>query len=266
MNPTARPRRRQPFMLISQACHTHVTALRFAVHRERVRERLRQSVDRYRLVLLDYLIGPDGLLLLCDPRSLPQLADFMRRLKATAAADLQRRAGRVGPVWKDRYAITLVQPAALRQCMLTLDLHLVATGRVPHPAVWSHAGWRELTGTRRRYRTFTPEAPMAALTDSGLLPQSNRMTAAHYTAITEQRLCQKRYGAIGQWTDALAVGTADWIEQVLTPIPDSFRRISVISPHDLPLPEPAPLTAATAGKRRRRDLVEAVMRCLKGPA
>lgn len=127
------PSRLHPLMLVWQPCHPRSgQPLRFAVFRKALRKRLRAAVAHHRMALLDWLALPDGVLLLCDPGSLAQLAVFVAMLKSTVAADARRRHPD-RPLWRGRYALTLVEPAALAQCVLTMDLAATAAGLVLHP-------------------------------------------------------------------------------------------------------------------------------------
>jgi hypothetical protein len=162
-----------------------------------------------------------------------------------------------------------VQPAALTQCLLTMDLAATAGGLVPHPAAWTHSGWHELAGLRRRYRLLLPTASGAALASAapcyaaGHSPDPDRHS---YVALTEPCLRRRRHGAIQPWTAALAIGQPDWMDRLLDPLPEGSRHLSTIAPADLPLDASAPLLAVTAGRRRSRDLVHAILRAATGGA
>jgi hypothetical protein len=247
-------------MLVWQPCHPRSgRPLRFAVFRNAFRERLRVAAARSHMALLDWLALPDGFLLLCDPASPARLAAFVAALKSAVAADARRRSDR--QLWRGRYAITLVQPAALAQCLLTMDLAATAAGLVLHPAAWTHSGWHELAGLRRRYRLLLPSTADVALAAANCLP-----TPQSYVALTEQCLHRRRQGSIEAWTAALAVGQPDWMDGLLAPLPEGSRHLSSIAPADLPLDAPAPLRAVTAGRRRSRDLIHAILRAAEGGA
>lgn len=254
------PSRQHPLMLVWQPCHSRSgRPLRFAVFRKAFRRRLRAAVAHHRMALLDWLALPDGVLLLCDPASLAQLAAFVATLKSTAAADARRRHPD-RQLWRGRYALTLVEPAALEQCVLTMDLAATAAGLVLHPAAWPDSGWHELAGLRRSYRILLPaaaDAALAAVQDPG---------RRSYVSLTEECLRSRRYGSLQPWTTALAVGQPEWTERLLAPVPEGSRRLSSLAAADLPLDTPAPLLAVTAGRRRSRDLVHAILRAVRGPA
>jgi hypothetical protein len=255
-------------MLVWQPCHPRSgRPLRFAVFRNAFRERLRAAAARCRMALLDWLALPDGFLLLCDPVGLEQLAGFVGTLKSATAADARCRSDR--QLWRGRYALTLVQPSALAQCLLTMDLAATAAGLVLHPAAWPHSGWHELAGLRRRYRLLPPSVAEAALAAADPCPAPDHSPDPDrnsYVALTEQCLRRRRHGSIQPWTTALAIGQPDWIDRLLAPVPEGSRSLSRIAADDLPLDTPAPLLAVTAGRRRSRDLVYAILRAARGPA
>ena len=260
------PTRQRPLMLVWQPCHPRSgRPLRFAVFRDAFRERLRAAAARSRMALLDWLALPDGFLLLCDPASPARLAAFVAVLKSAVAADARRRSDR--QLWRGRYAITLVQPAALAQCLLTIDLAATAAGLVLHPAAWTHSGWHELAGLRRRYRLLLPSTADAALAAAGPDPAADHLpTPQSYIALTEQCMRRRRHGSIEAWTAALAVGQPDWTDRLLAPVPEGARQLSRIAAADLPLDDPAPLIAVTAGRRRSRDLVHTILHAAEGGA
>lgn len=255
------PSRQRPLFLVWQPCHPRRgRPLRFAVFRNAFRERVRAAAARHRMALLDWLALPDGFLLLCDPASLAQLASFVGTLKSGTAAAARRRSDR--QLWRGRYALTLVQPAALTQCLLTMDLDATAAGFVLHPAAWPHSGWHELAGLRRRYRLLLPSAAEAALAAVGPCPAPGHSPGPDrhsYVALTEQCVRRRRHGSMQAWTAALAIGQSDWIDRLLAPVPEGSRRISQIAGADTPLDTPAPLLSVTSGRRRSRDLVYAIL-------
>jgi len=247
-------------MLVWQPCHPRSgQPLRFAVFRKALRKRLRAAVAHHRMALLDWLALPDGVLLLCDPGSLAQLAVFVAMLKSTVAADARRRHPD-RPLWRGRYALTLVEPAALAQCVLTMDLAATAAGLVLHPAAWPDSGWHELAGLRQRHRLLLPTAPTAAL--AAIRDPGRRSCVAR----TEECLRSGRYGSLQPWTTALAVGQPEWIGRLLAPLPEGSCRLASLTAAHLPLDSPAPLLALTAGRRRSRDLVHAILRAAGVPA
>jgi len=153
-----------------------------------------------------------------------------------------------------------MEPAALAQCVLTMDLAATAAGLVLHPAAWPDSGWHELAGLRQRYRLLLPTATTAAL---DAIQGPGRRS---YVALAEECLRSRRYGSLLSWTTALAVGQPEWIERLLVPVPEGSRRLSSLAAADLPLDTPAPLLAITAGPRRSRDLVYAILRAARSPA
>ncbi len=59
-------------------------------------------------------------------------------------------------MWQGRFNATIVHGDIwIRQCMLLLDLHMEATGQIIHPAEWTHSGWRELTGIKKRCKVIS---------------------------------------------------------------------------------------------------------------
>ena len=64
---------------------------------------------------------------------------------------LNQRKTRKGAFWEDRYHATAVENGEhLMQCLVYIDLNMVRTGVVTHPAEWPYSGYNEIQEPKRK--------------------------------------------------------------------------------------------------------------------
>jgi putative transposase len=81
-----------------------------------------------------------------------------------AAQEYNRRKGRKGAFWEDRYHATAVATDEhLTQCLIYIDLNMVRAGAVYHPGDWPESGYSELLSKRQLYRVSDIPALMELL-------------------------------------------------------------------------------------------------------
>ena len=252
--PTAHPPARQAVVLIHQHCRPRARKLRFACRRQRLRERLRQAAPLAGVELLDYLIAPNALYLLCAPAPTAALSRLMHTIKSAAKHDLAMADPDAGPVWKGRYATTLIEPGtAVFQAMLCLDLAMCTRAPVLHPAQWAQSGWRELVGLRQRYRLLLPR--LAARFVGPTAPDDDSFSD-WYIRLTESCLRRRPRPSLPFWEQATAVGTPAWIDRLAETLPEHRRQVLAMPPEALPLSGGPQLQAirATSAHTRRADV------------
>lgn len=72
------------------------------------------------------------------PRSIQLVAD-------RTAQEFNKRKGRKGAFWEDRYQTTAVEcNEHLLRCLVYLDLNMVRAGGVSPPAEWTASGYNEI--------------------------------------------------------------------------------------------------------------------------
>jgi hypothetical protein len=78
--------------------------------------------------------------------------------------EFNKRKGRKGAYWQDRYHATAVATDDhLIQCMVYIDLNMVRAGVVKHPKDWSFGGYRYIVTPPQRYRLTDNEKLMELL-------------------------------------------------------------------------------------------------------
>ena len=77
----------------------------------------------------------------------------MQRLEGEFAEYYNRRKGRRGAFWGDRFHCTMVDSLKyVWNCMVYIELNMVRARVVSHPEQWRWCSYAELAGRRQRYR------------------------------------------------------------------------------------------------------------------
>lgn len=96
----------------------------------------------------------------------------------------------------------------LARCMVYVDLNMVRAGVVQHPAEWEVGGYHEIQRERERYRIVDRVALAEALGVE--LPE---LAEVHRDWV-ETALREARGAREERWTEAMAVGSRGFVEQV----------------------------------------------------
>ena len=150
----------------------------------------------------------------------------MQLLSGCVAQEYNRRKGRKGAFWEDRYHATAVATDDhLRECILYIDLNMVRAGVVSHPGDWSESGYAELTSKRQRYRTIDTNALMELL---------NIDKFEQLVTQRQEWIGQALDRGLGEgerdprWTGGIAVGTYDFVESVQLGLGYSAMKRSIV--------------------------------------
>lgn len=77
-----------------------------------------------------------------------------RAIQLTAgrhAQEFNQRKKRKGAYWEDRYRATAIKTGKHRlRCLVYINLNMVRTGVVSHPAEWAFGGYSEIQSPRRK--------------------------------------------------------------------------------------------------------------------
>lgn len=123
--------------LVSHRCHERVSALRFLKARKWYAERLRVTAKRHRVPIINYLIAEDGVHLVCAARTPDMISSMMQDLQSSASKKFASKRGGESSMWQGRFKATCIHGGTwIKQCMLLLDLQMIATGKCNHPAEW----------------------------------------------------------------------------------------------------------------------------------
>jgi len=171
---------------ITHRCHARSFLLRFQRDRRRWLYWLREACDR-----------------LVRDRGLGEIPRSIALAAGRTAWEYNRRKGRAGAFWQDRYHATAVDTEShLHRCLGYIDMNMVRAGAVAHPREWRDSGFVELQQGRQRYRILDVSA-LLELT-------GHRSVARLRKALCEQADRSSRDGRARirepEWTEPLAVG------------------------------------------------------------
>ncbi len=195
---------------ITYRCHQKAFLLKFARDRRRWLYWLCQARLRFGLCVLNYTVTCNHIHLLVHDAGRGEIAHSMQLVAGRTAQEFNRRKGRRGAFWEDRYHATAVQSDEhLERCMAYIDLNMVRAGVVTHPSTWTHGGYREIQNPPQRYRVI--DTPMLMT----LLSVGDRTAlAARCKQSVESELRNDATKRDPQWTESVAVGNALFVSEV----------------------------------------------------
>ncbi len=195
---------------LTHRCSNGEFFLRFAKERDAYREWLRAGVNRYKVPVLGYAITGNHTHIVVEVCDRLAVADMMKLASGVVAQSLNLRKGHEGSVWEHPYQCTRVQNGThLLNCLRYIDLNMVRAGKVDHPSQWRWCGYDELLGKRRRYRIIDLER-LCVLAGFA----SVRAFAEYYADSVTRKLERDRQVREPYWTEAVAVGSRKFVEDV----------------------------------------------------
>ncbi|HYC46956.1 MAG TPA: transposase [Burkholderiales bacterium] len=195
---------------ITHRCHERAFLLKFKRDRRTYLDWIYEARRRYGLCLLNYVVTCNHVHLLVKDTAEDAIARSMQLIAGRTAQAFNLRKRRQGAFWEDRYHATAVETGEhLRCCVIYIDLNMVRAGAVSHPADWPHGGYREIQNPPARYRMID----LAALSASCGFERLQDFQRAHreWVASAVERGVLTRDTC---WTDAVAVGSAAFVERV----------------------------------------------------
>jgi putative transposase len=188
-------------------------------------ERLRVTAKRNRVPIINYLIAEDGVHLACAAENPGMISAMMQDLQSSASKKISSKRGGESSMWQGRFKATFIHGGIwIKQCMLLLDLQMIATGKCNHPAEWEYSGWHELVGIKKRYRVISISHAMQAWEVGTNIKQFR----SDYVRAIEACCTNRSLGCLATWTNALAVGPSEWIADVSLSIPESCKTTSTV--------------------------------------
>ncbi len=121
-----------------------------------------------------------------------------------------RRKGRKGAFWEDRYHATAVETGThLARCLVYIDLNMVRAGVVQHPSDREASGYREIQDPPDRYRVMDQQA----LLDSLEMGSFSELRECHRMWV-EDTLASESASRDDRWTTSVAVGSRPYVDEV----------------------------------------------------
>ena len=195
---------------LTHRCHDQEFLLRFGIDRNVYRQMLWESLQGSSAWLLSYCITGNHVHLLVRSDEPDGISTWMQLIEGRFAQYYNRRKGRSGAFWEDRYHATLVDSGEhLERCMTYIELNMVRAGVVAHPKEWRWCSYQEWTGQRSRYRLVDLDQSLEFL-GGHTLPNFQK----HLESRINQAIAVKDLMREAKWTEGIAVGSAAFVEQV----------------------------------------------------
>lgn len=191
---------------ITQRCHQREFLLKFEMDRRRWLYWLYQARRRFGLSVLNYIVTSNHIHLLVHDRGDNAIPAAMQLISGRTAQEFNKRRGRRGAFWEDRYHATAIQTDNhLARCMTYIDLNMVRAGEVSHPEEWSSSGYHEARHPRQRGSRIDLESACRLLN----FDSPKELLVARERWIDDQ-MCYGSLERVGMWTDSAAVGTLEY--------------------------------------------------------
>ena len=195
---------------LTHRCHNRQFLFKFGVTRTEYRNRLRLATRKHKVLVLNYCITSNHTHMLVESPDSEAISTMMQQLEGDFAEWYNRRKGRSGAFWSDRYHCTMVEGSQYAwNCMQYIDLNMVRAGVVQHPEEWRWCGFDELTGQRSRYRLLSLDSLEKWF--DGL---SRAEFAQEYRRSISSAISVRQLNRNPVWTESIAVGSEEFVRSV----------------------------------------------------
>ena len=210
---------------ITHRCHNKDFLFRFQTDRIRYRFNLWKACKRYGLCLLNYMVTSNHIhLIVFDSGESNVIENSMQYAQGRIAQDFNRRKNRFGAFWQDRYHATAIQcDQHLRRCMTYVDMNMVRAGVVDHPKHWRPSGYSEIQNPPNKYKLLHIEKLIE------LMQFSTHAELASWQEEQIQYKIQNPSQRESFWSEAVAVGDADYLAQVSRRLGFRARHLEIMN-------------------------------------
>lgn len=209
---------------ITHRCHQKSFLLALATDRQNWIHWLLEARERYRLCVLNYIVTCNHVHLLVVDGGDQGIPKSLQLIAGCTAQAFNRREGRRGAFWEDRYHATAVAADRhLMRCLVYVDLNMVRAGAVSHPSEWPESGYNEIQAANVKHPVIdlSTLGGLLGFTDAEQLRREHRQWVA--TALGEQ---PRRETC---WTESIAVGGREYVEDIGRQLGVESRRRAVVS-------------------------------------
>jgi len=195
---------------ITHRCHKKEWLLKFVKDRQRWLQWLYKAKKRYRLVILNYMITLNHIhLLVVDDGDREVIPQSIQLVAGRTAQEYNLRKNRTGAFWEDRYHATAIESGEhLLRCMVYIDLNMVRSGVVQHPAEWVYSGYSEIQKPRYKCSLIEHER----LRTLAGFDSHDRFRTAHQRWVHDA-LIDGGHKRESMWTESIAVGSEQFVER-----------------------------------------------------
>ena len=195
---------------ITHRCHRREFLLKFAKDRTRWMELLFEAKRRYRLSIFNFIVTSNHIhLVVASPKNRESIPKTMQLVAGRSAQEYNRRKGRKGAFWQDRYHATAIETGDhLWRCLVYVDLNMVRAGVVKHPSEWKWSGYHEIQHPKARYRLIDHETLHKLLH----VDSHTALAAAHRGWISSQ--LKRAPEREERYSKSIALGSQSFVETV----------------------------------------------------
>jgi putative transposase len=137
---------------LTHRCHKREFLFKFSKDRSRWIELLFKAFPVVHPELHCHL-QPYIHLIVSSNRESESIPRAMQLIAGRSGQEYNRRKGRKGAFWEDRYHATAIESGEhLWWCLVYVDLNMVRAGVVEHPGQWKWSGYHEIQKPKTRYR------------------------------------------------------------------------------------------------------------------
>lgn len=213
---------------LTHRCHDRAFLFKFKKDRRSYIRWLFEAKKRYGLCVLNFTVTSNHVHILVYDNGRPSVIErSMQLAQGSFAGEYNRRKGRLGAFWQDRYHATIVQSGRhLRRCMTYIDLNMVRAGVVSDPFDWPSAGMHQIQNPPARYKLI--DLDMATrLLGFDHADELARWQREQLSLAGEQTPSREPC-----WTEALAVGNRQFLEKVQIHLGTRIQRCQIVENHD----------------------------------
>jgi putative transposase len=217
-------------------CHKKEFLLKFARDRQSWHGWLFEAKKRYGLCVLNYIVTSNHIHLLVLDRGRGEIAKSMQLIAGRTAQEYSQRKSRRGAFREDRYNATAVDSQEyLARCMTYIDMNMVRAGVVKHPEQWPLSGFCEIQTPPARYAVID----QSAVQDILGFQEFGQLQRACREWVEEALRCERQTRE-SAWSESLAVGRREFVEQVKAELgARGMHRTTTEAGHVHALKEPA---------------------------
>ncbi len=196
---------------ITHRCHKREFLLKFSKDRRRWLQWLYEARKRYGLTILNYSVTSNHIhLLVVDDGGRDVIPKSIQLVAGRTGQEYNQRKKRKGAFWEDRYHATAIENGRhLINCLVYIDLNMVRTGVVSHPAQWPFSGYHEIQEPKRKNILIHYEKlqELLAIDSYDLLKSYHREWVEDYLNNGANKQDNK-------WTKTVAVDSEEYIEKI----------------------------------------------------
>jgi putative transposase len=196
---------------ITHRCHKREFLLKFAKDRQRWLQWLFEAKKRYGISVLNYTVTSNHIhLLVVDDRERDIIPNSIQLIAGRTGQEFNQRKSRRGAFWEDRYHATAVETGDhLLQCLVYIDLNMVRTGVVKHPAEWPYCGYNEIQQPKRK-NVLIDHEKLRELLEFDTYDKAK----TYYKRWVDDILGSGKNIRDDRWTKSIAVGSRSFIDKV----------------------------------------------------